>query len=395
MTAETLILKEINIFPELFLGIAIIYLVLHGTFISMKKSYPLIQNSMVYLGSLVLILCFILIINEKLYVLDSTILNNSIANDYSSFISKALITLLSLLCLVMMQPYLSSKKLNQFEYVLLILFSILGLYVLCSANDLITAYLAIELQTLSFYVLAAFNRNSTFSIDAGIKYFILGSVSSGLFLFGSSLIYGVAGTINFSELKDLFLHVNFDIKENVSGSKNPLDFFSELYYHSLVMSKFEYDLSLHISSDIESLKKFSLLNEELLNFNANFLIDQLSIFHLVLEKYSSLLLSILIQFQGYEIGFLINEAYDFKNLSYSGNESGFLYFLNLAESLPIHLENDSLFSTSFNSSLISFALMFILISLFFKLAIAPFHAWAPDVYEGSPSSSAFFFFCSP
>ena len=65
MTAETLLLKEISIFPELFLGIAIIYLVLHGTFLSMRNSYPLIQNSMIYLGSLVLILCFILILNER------------------------------------------------------------------------------------------------------------------------------------------------------------------------------------------------------------------------------------------------------------------------------------------------------------------------------------------
>ena len=57
---------------------------------------------------------------------------------------------------------------------------------LCSANDLITAYLAIELQSLAFYILAAFQKNSTYSVEAGLKYFILGAFSSGLFLFGSS-----------------------------------------------------------------------------------------------------------------------------------------------------------------------------------------------------------------
>jgi NADH-quinone oxidoreductase subunit N len=103
----------------------------------------------------------------------------------------------------MIQQYLADQKLNHFEYVLLLLFSILGLFILISSNDLLTAYLAIELQSLSFYVLAAFKKNSTFSIESGIKYFILGSFSSCLFLLGSSLLYGLTGTINFEDFKDL------------------------------------------------------------------------------------------------------------------------------------------------------------------------------------------------
>jgi NADH:ubiquinone oxidoreductase subunit 2 (subunit N) len=69
---------------------------------------------------------------------------------------------------------------------------------------LITAYLSIELQSLSFYILASFKKDSAFSIDAGLKYFILGAFSSGLFLFGSSILYGIGGTTNFEDLKDLF-----------------------------------------------------------------------------------------------------------------------------------------------------------------------------------------------
>ena len=391
MTAETLILKEINIFPELFLGIAIIYLVLHGTFVSMKTSYPLVQNSMLYLGSLILILCFILLINEKLYVLNSISLNNSICNDYSSFITKSLITLLSLFCLLTIQPYLNSKKLNQFEYVLLLLFSILGLFILCGANDLITAYLAIELQTLSFYVLAAFNRNSTFSIDAGIKYFILGSFSSALFLFGSSLIYGFAGTINFSELKDLFLNVNVMPEKKIYDSDS-IDFFSELYYHSLLLSKFEYDLSIYLVLDPEILNNFYFIKDDLVNFNLNFLIDQLSVYNYVIEKYGLFLLSVLIQFKGYELGFLFNDFYDLKDMS---EGSGFLVFLSLCEIMSSYLVNPFLSTGWFKSDLISFSLLFLLISLFFKLALVPFHSWAPDVYENSPSSSTFFFSVVP
>lgn len=228
MIIETLLLKEISIFPELFLGIALVYLVLHGSFVSMRNSYPLIQTSIVYLGALILILCIILLLNDKLHVLDLGILNNTIANDYTSFSSKLSVGLLSLICLLMVHPYLISQRLNQFEYVLLFLFSVLGLFLLCSSNDLITAYLAIELQTLSFYVLAAFNRNSTFSMDAGIKYFILGSFSSGLFLFGSSLLYGISGSVNFSELKDLFMHIMPEIKSEES-SNLIINSFSELY----------------------------------------------------------------------------------------------------------------------------------------------------------------------
>ena len=88
--------------------------------------------------------------------------------------SKFITGLLALFYLLMIQPYLISQKFNHFEYLLLILFSSLGLFLLCSSNDLLTAYLAIELQSLAFYVLAAFQKKSTFSVDAGIKYFILG-----------------------------------------------------------------------------------------------------------------------------------------------------------------------------------------------------------------------------
>ena len=82
----------------------------------------------------------------------------------------------------MVQKHLSHQKINHFEYVLIFLFVILGIFLLCSSNDLLTAYLSIELQSLAFYILAAFKKNSTYSIEAGLKYFVLGSFSSGLFL---------------------------------------------------------------------------------------------------------------------------------------------------------------------------------------------------------------------
>ena len=115
-----------------------------------------------------------------------------------------------------------------YGYNLYLLFSsILGLFLLCSSNDLITAYLAIELQSLAFYVLAAFKKNSTFSIESGLKYFILGAFSSSLFLFGSSILYGISGTVNFEEFKDLFFWALPGNVVNLSDVTNNLYFESK------------------------------------------------------------------------------------------------------------------------------------------------------------------------
>ena len=204
MNINTLFLNEIQILPELFLGISIVYLVLHSTFLSIHKNYTLIQNSVLYLSVLILFFSIYLVFNEKLVVLNINILNGTVVNDYVSFSSKFITGLLALFYLLMIQPYLISQKFNHFEYLLLILFSSLGLFLLCSSNDLLTAYLAIELQSLAFYVLAAFQKKSTFSVDAGIKYFILGALSSSLFLFGASFLYGYTGTFNFDEFNKIF-----------------------------------------------------------------------------------------------------------------------------------------------------------------------------------------------
>ena len=82
--------------------------------------------------------------------------------------------------------------------------AVLGLLFLVSSYDMLSLYLAIEMQSLCLYVLAAAKKDSSFSTEAGLKYFILGALSSSLFLFGSSILYGVSGTINFEDFKNLF-----------------------------------------------------------------------------------------------------------------------------------------------------------------------------------------------
>lgn len=75
---------------------------------------------------------------------------------------------------------------------------------MCSCNDLLTAYLAIELSSLAFYILASFRKVSTYSVESGIKYFITGAISSAFFLLGSSFIYGAIGSINFDDFRSIF-----------------------------------------------------------------------------------------------------------------------------------------------------------------------------------------------
>ena len=271
-----LIFKEMQLLPEIFLGISIVYLILHGTFVTINTKYLLIHNSVLHLSVFIVSLFCFLLVNNNIECSDYQIFNNGITVDFLSFCSKIWIGVMSIFCFLMIQRYITVQKINYFEYSVLILFALLGIFFICSSNDLITAYLSIELQSLSFYVMASMKKDSAFSVDAGLKYFILGAFSSSLFLFGSSILYSVSGAINFEDFKNLF--------------------------------------------------------------------------------------------------FVLQPEF--------GNQA------NSVQSVFVK-------RTLIEGSLIQFALVFIVVSLLFKLAIAPFHLWSLDVYEESPSSSTFFFAVVP
>jgi NADH:ubiquinone oxidoreductase subunit 2 (subunit N) len=220
MIIETIKLNEMSLFSEFFLGISILYLITHSVFVCINgnTNYPLIQSSLINLAVLIILMTCFLLWNDCLASLYYISFSNSIVNDYLSFISKLITGISSIICLLFIKQYLITQKINSFEYVIILLFSVLGLFILCSSNDFITTYLALELQSLAFYMLAAFKKNSSYSVESGLLYFILGSFSSGLFLFGSSLIYGASGTINFDDLKDLnFFNTNFPINLHPSA----------------------------------------------------------------------------------------------------------------------------------------------------------------------------------
>lgn len=94
---------------------------------------------------------------------------------------------------------------------------------MCSCNDLLTAYLAIELSSLAFYILASFRKVSAYSVESGIKYFIVGAISSAFFLLGSSFIYGAIGSINFCDFRNLFEESYFNMNpENLLYKGDPI-----------------------------------------------------------------------------------------------------------------------------------------------------------------------------
>ena len=181
------------IIPQFFLLFSAIILLMLGSF-TKKNSAKIV----VYFSVLTLFLVTFLEIFMPWDI--HVIFNNSLVeNGFSRFV-KSIIFMSSAFVIILSSKWLIRYDEKAFEYPILILFSSLGMSLMISANDLITLYLAIELQSLPLYVMAAFKRDSVESGEAGIKYFVLGALSSSLFLFGSSLIYGFTGSIEFSEI---------------------------------------------------------------------------------------------------------------------------------------------------------------------------------------------------
>ncbi len=175
--------------PEIFLSISIFSLLFIGVFI--KKSFNIVYR----LSGLAILLILLVILSTNF---DSgKIFNDSIVIDNFSTFIKSLILISSFFILAMSKRYLIDIKNDKFEYPIIVLFSILGMFIMVGANDLIVFYLGLELQSLSLYILAAINRDNSRSSEAGIKYFVLSALSSGLLLYGCSLLYGFTGSTNF------------------------------------------------------------------------------------------------------------------------------------------------------------------------------------------------------
>ena len=178
------------VFPEIFLSVFIMFLLLLGVF---KKN----SSNFVYNLSIVSLI-IILFLNFNNYNTSSIYLfSNSYKTDYLSIFMKFLTLLSGIFVMLSSSRYLVINKIFKIEYPILLLSSILGMMIMISSNDLIVFYMGLELQSLALYVLAAFNRNNSLSSESGLKYFVLSALSSGLLLYGCSLIYGFSGSTNF------------------------------------------------------------------------------------------------------------------------------------------------------------------------------------------------------
>ena len=197
-------INNLNILlPEIFLSLSIFSILMLGVFI--KKSFNIVFN----LTSLILILTIAIILNnpnneEKIF------LDSFIRDSFSNYF-KILILISSLFVLNSSKNFITENNLDKFEYPIIILLSILGMFFMVSSNDLILFYLGLELQSLSLYILAAIDRDNLRSSESGIKYFVLSALSSGLLLYGCSLLYGFTGSTNFD------LIANQLTKENVGA----------------------------------------------------------------------------------------------------------------------------------------------------------------------------------
>ena len=179
----------IYILPELFLSLAIMSLLMVGAFI--KKSFKLVYLLTIFS----LIFAIILLLNQPSEIIK--IFHESYIIDRLSIFMKVLTLLFCLFVLLSSKDYVKSTSIDKIEYPIIILASTLGMILMISSYDLIVFYLGLELQSLGLYILSSFRRDDEKSTEAGLKYFVLSALASGLLLYGCSLIYGFTGSTNF------------------------------------------------------------------------------------------------------------------------------------------------------------------------------------------------------
>ena len=182
------------ILPELFLSFVIMILLMIGVFA--KNSFKLVY----LLTILSLIFGIALVLNQPNEVIK--VFNESYIIDKLSVIMKVLTFLFCVFVLLSSKDYIKANNIDKIEYPIIVLASTLGMIIMISSYDLIVFYLGLELQSLCLYILASFKRDDEKSTEAGLKYFVLSALATGILLYGCSLIYGFSGSTNFEVISD-------------------------------------------------------------------------------------------------------------------------------------------------------------------------------------------------
>ncbi len=187
-------LAEIRpILPELFICISAIFLLMVGVFTGNRSTPVLALASVFAMGMAMYMIEINMPEGRELF-------RAMFESDRFTSYGKMLVLIGAIFAMVISHEWLADEEHQRFEYAVLILFAVLGMMLMISASDLLALYLGLELAALAQYVLAAIQRDNVRSSEAGLKYFVLGSLASGMMLFGISLIYGFTGTINFDEI---------------------------------------------------------------------------------------------------------------------------------------------------------------------------------------------------
>ena len=310
-------LNELSLIPEFFLAFTAIIAITHCSLIAYNKKYGsiLLQFSVTSLSILILCLTLLLYLHEKDLTLKYLSFEFSFLNDSLGFLAKIITIGASLSCLYLLQDYIIEYNINNTEYDLLMLYAVLGLTLLITASDFGTIFLALELQSLSLYMLAGFKKNSVYSIESGLKYFILGALSAAYFLLGWSLLYGISGLfvllsfhffffnvfseVNSKVQKDFIeykINNENEIEKNISDSWDNLFFSSnnDLYY---IINLLSFTTNLKIISKLTELfccvsskhfhteKESFLFADQILKISEN---HYILVSYSVIEKYSML-----------------------------------------------------------------------------------------------------------
>lgn len=420
-------LKEMSLSTELFLSCSILQLTFYAisTAYERKTGFVILNQQIYYIGALLIVLSLFLLLNEDLLTMNLFGSNNFIINDYLSFATKLMICISSAAFLIIINTSFRDEPIqNNFEYVLLITISVLGLLLLCSANDLITAYLAIELHSIAFYIMAAFKRDSSYSIESGLKYFIIGALSSSFFLFGSSIVYGCMGSLVFDDLRLFFsllalpteTGLNSDILPVVGGLQSILDpsVFSSILsnnFFSTEISQIALPQPYTTSSDslvdwyyanCDSAASSTIVGDlQVAGASGDFLAYPVFSYFMVDFLSSILKLDLVVSNEldyglaalCYDINF-VNSIGALDSSTFEGEFS----FLNQICELYVNSSASvlaSVDSSMLNLNFVSIGFFLICVGLFIKLSLAPFHFWSLDVYEGSPNTTTFFFAVVP
>ena len=185
------------IMPELFISLSVMVLLVLGVFKNNSSKIIFYFSCLIILVSLAIKLN--INIAQTIFLF-----NNSYLVDQLSLFIKSIIMISAFFVMLCSYNYVRINNILKIEYPILILCSLLGMLVMISSNDLIVFYIGLELQSLALYVLASFNRDNILSSESGLKYFVLSALSSGLLLYGCSLIYGFSNSTNFNEISQNF-----------------------------------------------------------------------------------------------------------------------------------------------------------------------------------------------